>query len=319
MIPRPLARPLALSTAFCCALAVLPAARAEQVALSPIKDNSIYEESGDLSNGKGAGLFVGQTARTGARRRALLAFDIAGSVPAGATITAVELTLRVTKTISLGQPTSVHRVTADWGEGTSVAIGEEGMGAPATTGDATWTHRFYDTQRWGTEGGDFTAAASATATAGGNDTDATFTSTPGLIADVQAWLDEPQANFGWIALGNESEPGGAKRFASREATEAATRPRLVVSFELGTGTPTSTPVPTSTPATPGVCIGDCDGTGVVQVNELILGVNIALGLAPLSACPAFDPDGSGMVTVADLITAVNNALTGCPAAQRVKG
>lgn len=63
-----------------------------------------------------------------------------------------------------------------------------------------------------------------------------------------------------------------------------------------------------------VCPGDCNGDGVVAINELITAVNIALGLAPLSACPAADPDGSGTVTVDDLIKAVNSALEGCPSA-----
>jgi hypothetical protein len=58
------------------------------------------------------------------------------------------------------------------------------------------------------------------------------------------------------------------------------------------------------------CIGDCDGNGVVAVNEIILGVDILLGLEDVSSCPNLD-DGSGMVTVSRLVTAVNNALCGC--------
>jgi hypothetical protein len=55
------------------------------------------------------------------------------------------------------------------------------------------------------------------------------------------------------------------------------------------------------------CIGDCDGTGLVAINELILGVNIALDLQPANACPAF-ANSDGMVDVAQLIKGVNNAL-----------
>lgn len=58
------------------------------------------------------------------------------------------------------------------------------------------------------------------------------------------------------------------------------------------------------------CVGDCDEDGSVAVNELVLGVNIALGSAEISACPSFD-DGEGMVTIDRLIAAVNNALCGC--------
>ena len=57
-----------------------------------------------------------------------------------------------------------------------------------------------------------------------------------------------------------------------------------------------------------VTVGDCDGDGVVTVDEIIVGVNIALGSAPLTDCASLDADGNGAVTVDELITAVNNAL-----------
>ncbi len=61
----------------------------------------------------------------------------------------------------------------------------------------------------------------------------------------------------------------------------------------------------------GACGGDCDGDGRVSVQELILGVNIALGSAALDACPVFDQNGDGRVGVGELIAAVGNALDGC--------
>jgi hypothetical protein len=62
---------------------------------------------------------------------------------------------------------------------------------------------------------------------------------------------------------------------------------------------------------PAQCVGDCAGDGEVTINDLILGVNIALGSQPVSACPAFANDDNE-VTVAQLIKGVNNALNGCP-------
>ncbi|MBX3027441.1 hypothetical protein KF840_21290 [bacterium] len=59
------------------------------------------------------------------------------------------------------------------------------------------------------------------------------------------------------------------------------------------------------------CVGDCNGDGMVAINELITGVNIALGATPLSACPSFDVNGDNMVGINELITAVNNALGSC--------
>jgi cysteine-rich repeat protein len=61
------------------------------------------------------------------------------------------------------------------------------------------------------------------------------------------------------------------------------------------------------------CAGDCNGDGTVAINELIIGVNIALGSAPVSNCPSFDVSGDGTVAINELITAVNNALNGCTA------
>jgi hypothetical protein len=59
------------------------------------------------------------------------------------------------------------------------------------------------------------------------------------------------------------------------------------------------------------CVGDCNDDGMVSINELIIGVNIAQGAAPLSQCPSFDVDGNGSVGINELITGVNNALNGC--------
>src|SRR5262245_38594897 len=60
------------------------------------------------------------------------------------------------------------------------------------------------------------------------------------------------------------------------------------------------------------CAGDCAGDGSVTVDDLVRGVNIALGLQPLSNCTAMDSDGGGTVTVGELVRAVNSALRGCP-------
>ena len=61
------------------------------------------------------------------------------------------------------------------------------------------------------------------------------------------------------------------------------------------------------------CVGDCDNDGQVTVDELIIGVNIALDNQSLSACPSFDSGGEGDVTVDELVFCVNEALGGCAA------
>ncbi|MBI4518996.1 MAG: hypothetical protein HY699_24660 [Deltaproteobacteria bacterium] len=59
------------------------------------------------------------------------------------------------------------------------------------------------------------------------------------------------------------------------------------------------------------CTGDCDGDGNVTVDELVTGVNIALGTFSDEPCPVFDANLDGEVTVDELVMAVNNALNGC--------
>jgi 6-phosphogluconolactonase (cycloisomerase 2 family) len=61
------------------------------------------------------------------------------------------------------------------------------------------------------------------------------------------------------------------------------------------------------------CAGDCNRDTTVTVDELVTGVNIALGNLSITACTAFDPGGDDLVTVDELVKAVNIALGGCRA------
>lgn len=81
-------------------------ARADQVVLAPAKDNSLFSHDGDRSNGIGEYLFSGRTDNTFGLRRALVAFDIAGNVPAGSIIDGVSLQLHC----SLSAPGSGARI-----------------------------------------------------------------------------------------------------------------------------------------------------------------------------------------------------------------
>jgi hypothetical protein len=121
-------------------LAGLPGiALADVVDVPASKDNTMFAEDGGLSNGAGYHLFAGKTNGTlgTTLRRGLLAFDVAAAVPAGATINSVTLTLFLSRERTGSETVFLHRVSADWGEGTSDAPDEEGKGAAATTEDAT--------------------------------------------------------------------------------------------------------------------------------------------------------------------------------------
>jgi hypothetical protein len=202
---------------------------AQTVVLTPSKDATLYESiDGSLANGAGVHVFAGMTNGFLARR-ALLAFDLASTIPAGSQITGVKLQMHVSTTIAGNVSMELHRVTADWGEGTSDAgAARDGQGASAKSGDATWIHTFFPSQRWSKAGGDF--ASSADAAVGVTFGDATWSSNATLVARVQAWIDQPSTNFGWIILGNETASGTAKRFDSRQIATASARPTLTVDF-----------------------------------------------------------------------------------------
>jgi spore coat protein A len=218
------------------------ATRADVVTIGASQDNTLFEPISrdgfaDKSNGAGEAMFAGKvrdavdTLDEVAVRRAVLAFDIAGSVPAGATIDAVTLDLTCNKTKTNGAfDFSLHRLTSDWGEGTSnTGNSQQGRGDDPTTGDATWNHTFYSSQLWSTPGGDYVGTPSAT-TPVGTTGDYTWGSSSGMVADLQLWLDNPAQNFGWILIGDESQTQTAKRFATREEGTSGDRPLLTVTF-----------------------------------------------------------------------------------------
>jgi hypothetical protein len=200
------------------------------VHLEPDRDNTLYEHPGGvLSNGAGIHLFAGVNAG-GQIRRAVIRFDVEGSLPAGAVVDSVWLDLECSRVRNdTGQLVSVHRVTAGWGEGTSDALDEEGQGNVSTPGDATWIHREFDTLFWSSPGGDFDPVESASVSVAGVGT-YRWGATDAMASDVQGWLDDPAANHGWLILGNESGNETAKRFQSREHGTAGSRPRLTVVF-----------------------------------------------------------------------------------------
>ena len=54
----------------------------------------------------------------------------------------------------------------------------------------------------------------------------------------------------------------------------------------------------------------------VTIDELLLGVNIAMGLQPIGRCPTLDADAGSSGEINELIAAVRNALEGCLYADR---
>lgn len=211
---------------------------AQTVVLSPVKDNTIFQDNPGNSNGIGGDIIAGNTAGS-SPRRALIKFDIAGNVPAGVTITSVTLTLNCNKTPA-GSPASnvrLFKLLKDWGEGNSNAgpgPTGDGAGVTASVNDATWICRNADGAggcliSWNTAGGEFNASASATTPVGPALINYTW-SGPQMVADAQSWKTTPASNFGWLIMGDESTFTTARGYGSRENSVITNRPKLSVTY-----------------------------------------------------------------------------------------
>ncbi len=181
----------------------VPPPALETTTIEASRDATLIEDPvGAFANGSGPVFFVGETGSAGARR-AVLYFDVAGALPAGAVIDAAALTLYMTPSHDEPRMIHLHRVLAEWGEGPSVSSG--GGGTSSLPGDATWVHTFYDREYWVHPGGQFVARASAELEVGAAGL-YTWRSTDHLVQDVRLWQHAPDRNFGWILIGDESTP-----------------------------------------------------------------------------------------------------------------
>ncbi len=214
---------------FCaCLVLVSPFATAAIIDVPAGRDNTAYSEFGLVSNGAGQHIFTGKTAGS-MTRRAFVMFDVAAAIPVGSTVQSAKLKLFVSRTSGGSQAVAIHRLTRDWGEAGSDAEGEEGGGVVGETGDATWSHAFYDSVLWTNQGGDYNPAPTASEAVAGNGF-YTWASAQ-ISADVQDMLDNPGSNFGWIIIGNEGPDRTTKRFDSRENPVTSQRPVLIVTFD----------------------------------------------------------------------------------------
>ena len=138
-------------------------ALADQVEFGAEQDATLLGGSDATTNNSLAdpGIFVG-TDGEGNPKRGLIEFNIAGSVPSGATITGVQLQLTVGQVAGSGggstggtsgpETISLFDESQAWGQPTNFAgattFGGPGHGAAPDPGDATWNYSFYDNTLW---------------------------------------------------------------------------------------------------------------------------------------------------------------------------
>lgn len=142
----------------------------------------------------------------------------------------------------------------------------------------------------------------------------------GSIATLAEVLDHYAAGGRTISDGPYAGDGSENPFKSQfligftltaqERTDIIAFLESLTDEEFLTNPELSDPFPNETPL-PSTCIGDCDDSGAVAVNELVKGVNIALSNRGLEACPQFDSDDNDRVTVNELVLSVNAAVHGC--------
>ncbi len=269
---------VALATSLSFGLVPAQSVLADQLVLTSSADNTLIEDpSGAFSAGLATYFFAGRVGVNGGStlRRGAIRFDLS-TIPPGSTITSVSLKMNCSAVgLTTQYPISLKRFTKSWGEGTSQAFG--GGGAPSEANDVTWLHRFYGTtQTWTTPGGEFLATASATRNVGAMGF-YTWTSTAGLVADVQLWVNNPSQNYGWCVVGNETVLQSVKRFDSHEATVESVRPQLTIVYTPGAPNP-------------------YDLNGDYKVNA----ADLATLLSRWGIAGSGDFDGSGAVDGADL-------------------
>ncbi len=204
-------------------------ARADVAVLTASKDATLFDDGvGNRANGGNLSFYAGRAGTSTAWpvRRGLVAFDLS-SIPAGSTITNVQLRLYMSMTTSGSKSFSAHRVTTGWNEGTTQ--GFSGNGGAAVVGDVTWLHTYWNNQFWSSPGGDFVATASATTSVNAVGY-YNWGSTAQMVADVQGWVNAPSTSHGWILIGPEqSGQKSAKQFEARESL-AQYRPQLTVTY-----------------------------------------------------------------------------------------
>jgi len=229
-----------IKSALAACILIMPAIHAATVVVTATQDTTLHEITPNGNMGGAIHVAVGairieSSPGTLGRARGLFRFDLAGRVPADATVTAATVNLSVV--LNPGGPGSnfsLHRVLKPWGEGTKTAAGINAQ--PASDGEANWIAPQSPSPTWtgvgASDEADAVPQGSSAAFMSANGRYA-IPSTAALVADVQSWLANPASNHGWLLRSDAEETGQTVRqFGSREreAIQVNTAPTLEITY-----------------------------------------------------------------------------------------
>jgi hypothetical protein len=197
-------------------------------------------EDSTYANGGGSRLLVGVD--EGITHRSLLEFDLAAAgIQAGSHVESVTMKLtlgRATPGVA-PQPFSFHTVNQEWLQG-PIGLDVGDGGHVKQQDDVTWDyarwHPIFPTP-WNDGvndlyGGNFSSTSSASSTFSPSFIGSTFTwSSEKMEADVQAWVNAPATNHGWLI---KSDAASLVGFWSKEGGvaqgNAELAPTLVINY-----------------------------------------------------------------------------------------
>jgi hypothetical protein len=193
---------------------------AADLSVFPAADTSLFDIVPTNNIGADPWLVVGRT-KNGQVGRSLIRFALTNLAP-GTIIEAARVEFEVVRVPQQITPVpsffTLHRMAQSWSEGNKTGA----LGQGASPGEPTWLAAAHPATLWSTPGAvgaaDSVATPSATTATPVDDFGRyTFPSSPGLVADVQAWVNNPASNHGWLVRSQgEATNATARRIGSRE-------------------------------------------------------------------------------------------------------
>ncbi len=172
-------------------------------------DNTITSGTPDTNRGSLSNLYTGYySGATWHVERVPMKFEISQDMPANAKVKKVYLTLFLDQLFDISSiDTTCYKITTDWTEGSS-----------------TWN------DPWTDSGGDYGSAISDNVVMETAD-NGTYITWKLDASEVQAWLDNPSSNYGFL-MKSSSEDTGETIFNSSETGTEKERPKLTVYYTV---------------------------------------------------------------------------------------